>query len=161
MSPQLKHMRLTHSLVPLSEAKGLKYRFFAVLLRNKIFALYSSFVAARHSGRATRDPESRKKNWIPACAGMTAREKPTVSASAHSAVRYGQLRMTSLRGFILKYTNIIWSDLVSGFSPPAFCSPAPRLSDPRRWTLDSSLSAYRPLSHVSRFTPYASRLTFL
>jgi hypothetical protein len=64
------------------------------LLRNKIFDLSPSFVAARHSGRATRDPESRSKNWIPACAGMTARDAPPVSAHALSGHRYGGLAMT-------------------------------------------------------------------
>jgi len=38
----------------------------AVLRRNKIFDPYRPLVAACHSGRATRDPESRATDWIPA-----------------------------------------------------------------------------------------------
>ncbi len=49
-------------VVTLNEVKGLAVRFLAALLRNKICDPDQLFMAARHSGRATRDPESRGEN---------------------------------------------------------------------------------------------------
>ena len=55
--------------------------------------------------RETRNPGA--KDWIPASAGMTNREKPTVSVVALSAPRYGGLRMTRLKGHRVKWTNVM------------------------------------------------------
>ena len=60
--------------------------------------------------RETRNPGA--KTWIPACAGMTARGRVPVSASLLSALRSGQLEMTTpcihtvscSRGKILSYS---------------------------------------------------------
>jgi hypothetical protein len=66
------------------------------------------------------------------------------------------LRATlSMNGGRAKCTNVVWFDLGSGFSPPAL-----RLPNPRRWTLDSRLFAYRPPLYVPRSTSHVPRLTF-
>jgi hypothetical protein len=58
----------------------------------------------------TRNPG--RKTWIPAYAGMTDMEAPSVSAHLLSAQHSGQLRMTRPADCIVKYTNIVRFDCV-------------------------------------------------
>jgi hypothetical protein len=141
MSPKSKHMRLTHSLVTLSETKGLKYRFFAALrmtfLRGFIVkctnVIWSDLQRFSHERVLGAQP-----SWLPnlPCTGRRDACAPE-------------------KGYIQVKTAVIF-----GFSPPTFRPPASHLSDPRRWILDSRLSASRPPSHVSRFPSHVSRFPF-
>ncbi len=64
------------------------------LLRNKKSVLSWTLVAARHSGRAMRDPESRGKRLDSRLRGNDGRGRVPVSTSTLSALRSGQLGMT-------------------------------------------------------------------